>query len=414
MRKVLLTVLALTVLAGTVTASGRAASSTTAGGTTTVEFFNLKREVYDIMEKLIGDFQAQNPGVVIQQTITPDPWSVLTTRIMGGDMPEIFAAWSGPDFTNWVQEGYVADLTGQPAVANVSLDALNQVRINGRDYLIPISHNAMGLWINVNLFRQCNLNTPTTWAELVKACETFKAAGITPALIGGKEPETVRQDANGYLLSMPSWSALEGDRAKGNVDFTDRSKPYYQDIRDMAQRVLQWFSYSEPDALGAARDSLRNDFAIGRGAMYAEGSWAIPTLLAVNPNLNFTLIPFPAVNAGDTKVGMASDDFALTYSATAKHPDIAKKFLEFMTSKDAAQYYAENDGSPSCIKGVSYASPYLQYTADLINAGKGFRYPNDPLTQGQLDGEAVAFQGLYAKGDIEAFCRELQRVFNNP
>jgi raffinose/stachyose/melibiose transport system substrate-binding protein len=165
--------------------------------------------------------------------------------------------------------------------------------------------------------------------------------------------------------------------------------------------------------MGSGRDQLRNDFATGKAAMYIEGSWTIPTFLSANPNLKFSLMPWPAVNAKDTRVTAFAGDFGISYSATAKYPDIAKKFLTFMTSKAAAQYYAEKDGSISCVKGVEYVAPQLKAQMDFINAGGGIKTPDVIWTTRQQDAVGVAYQGLYVSKDVEKFCQDLQNVWNN-
>lgn len=414
MKKGLWITLTLVVLAGTMLCMGACSKNKSASDTITVEFFSLNSSYYDIMEKLIGDFEAQNPGVKIVQNAPPDSWGVLRTRLIGNDAPEIFTSWGGPDYRMWVESGYIADLTDLPAIKNVADDARELLRVNGRDYLIAIARNVLGLWVNVDMFKQLNLNYPTTWAEMIKVCDAFRAAGITPALLCGKDLWTLQEEIQVHLLTMPSWRELDKDVEKHTVDFSDRSKPYYQDVRDMAQRVIIWCSYGQEDVLGTGPDQLRNDFATGKAAMCVDGSWSIPEFLGSNPNLNFTMIPFPAVNARDTLITHAPDDFAVTYSATAKYPDIAKKFMEFMASKETALYFAEQSGSLSAIKGVNYSSPYLLDAYAFINSGNGIPYPNYEWSPEQMDNIGVAFQGLYASGNIEAFCRDLQTGFNTP
>jgi len=413
MRKSLSIVVALIIMTGIILCMGACSkSSKAAPDTVKLEFFSLKSEVTDIMNKLIGDFQAQNPGVIIDFTVTPDPWGVLTTRMMGGDTPEIFMSWGGPDFRMWVQNGYLADLSGMPAVSRIDQDGLDLLRVNGKDYLLPIARNVLGVFINVDIFNAHNLAVPTTFAEMMSVCATLKAAGITPALIQGKDLWSLQEEVQVHLLTMPNWPALDSDIQRKAVNFADRGKPYYQEIREMAQRVIQFFAYAQADVMGAGSDQITDDFAVGKGAMYVDGSWAIASILGANPNLNFKMIPFPAVTAQGTRVSYAPDDFAIAYSATAKYPDIAKKFIEFMTSTEAAQYYAEQSGCLSCIKGVNYTSPYLEEVYKTINAGQGIAYPNYEWSAEQMDGVAVAFQVLYSTKDIEAFCAALQEGLN--
>jgi raffinose/stachyose/melibiose transport system substrate-binding protein len=379
------------------------------GGKTVIEFVNLKREVVDIMNYLIGEFEKENPTIDIEQTIVPDPERVLVTRMASGDVPDLFMQWPTVNFQQRVDAGYIANLDGIAALNNVNPDSLKQTRYKGHDYIIPISYNTMGVWINKDIFAKYNVQYPKDWAGFVAACETFKKNGVTPALICGKELEPARQDACVYLTSVPSWPQVHADLLAKKIDL---SKPYGNELRDMAKRIVQYASFAQEDILGAGRDQLRADFASGKSAMYIEGSWCIPTFLAANPNFNFALMPFPAVKASDSKVCAFAGDFALCMSATAKYPEQSKKFLEFMTRTSSGQYYAEKDGSISTIKGVSYAAPQLADQMAFINGGGGMATPDVVWTTAQQDAVGAAIQTLYMNKDTEAFVQTFAKIFN--
>jgi raffinose/stachyose/melibiose transport system substrate-binding protein len=405
LKKILFLGLIVLMAAGTAFARGN-----TQEGKVKIEFFSLKREAFDIMEKLIADFEKENPNIDVEQTLVPDPERVLVTRMSGGDTPEVFSSWYNASFPQRVSAGYIADLSSLAALNQIKPNALRDVRINGKDYLLPISYNTMGIWYNKDIFAKYNLQVPTTWADFVRVCETLKAAGVTPALICGKELEPARQDMNVYLLSMPDYQTLHSDIIGRKVDL---SKPYGQSLRDMAGRILQYLSYAQADVLGSGRDQLRNDFAAGRSAMYIEGSWAIPTFLSANPNLNFSMMPWPAVNATDTRVTAFVGDFALCLSSTAKHPEESKKFLEFLTRPSSGNYYAEKDGSISCIKGIDYVAPQLKEQTEVIDSGRSVPPPDIFWTTKQQDDIGAALQQLYMNQNIDAFVRELQNIWNN-
>jgi raffinose/stachyose/melibiose transport system substrate-binding protein len=413
-KKTFFSLLVLVVLAaaGTLLVGCRKKSdgSQQSGGKVQIEFVSLKREAVEIMNKLIVDFEAANPGIDIEQTIVPDPERVLTTRMASNDVPDIFSQWPTVNFQQRVDAGYIADISDLPAIKNIKDDALKITRHNGKDWLVPISYNTMGVWYNKDIFAKYNLATPKTWAEFINVCKTLKSNGVTPALICGKELEPTRQDMCVYLLTVPDYDALYADYAAHKVDL---SKPYGNQLRDMARRIIEYQSYAQADIMGSGRDQLRSDFASGKAAMYIEGSWCIPTFVAANPSLNFALMPFPAVAASDTRVTAFPGDFAITMSASAKHPAEARKFLEFIASPVAATYYAEKDGSISCIKGVTYVAPQLADQMKVIDNGQS-KPPADVIwTTKQQDDIGAALQNLYMTGDVEKFVTTLRDIWNN-
>lgn len=50
----------------------------------------------------------------------------------------------------------------------------------GRTSALPYSVMASSVIYNKEIFAANNLAVPTTWSELIAACETLKAAGVTP------------------------------------------------------------------------------------------------------------------------------------------------------------------------------------------------------------------------------------------
>jgi raffinose/stachyose/melibiose transport system substrate-binding protein len=377
---------------------------------TKIEYFSMKREIYDILEKLIADFEKENPNIDVEQTLVPDADRILATRISGGDTPEIFSNWPTPTWKAQVDAGYIMELTGSSIFSRISDDARAAVQRNGKDYMVPIAWSTMGVFYNKDIFAKYNLVPPRTFEELLRICETLKSNGITPFLINGKEIERTRQAMDVYISSMADYKTLENDIIAGRVDM---NKPYGQQVRQLGARLVQLVSHAQSDVLGSGNDQLLNDFATGRGAMQIDGSWSIPMIQKANPNMNFSMFPFPGVNAADT-VATVGIDYALCLSSTAKHPEESKKFLEFMVRAASGQYYAEKDGSISCLRGISYVAPQQREQRDFMEGGTGrvLVYPENYWDIGQADAIGTANQQLYMDKNVETWVRTLQGIWN--
>jgi raffinose/stachyose/melibiose transport system substrate-binding protein len=387
-----------------------APKSDNSGGKIKLEYFSLKRETASIMDGIIADFEKEYPNIDIEQTNIPDPERILTTRMSSGDTPEVFSSWPNATWRTKVQEGYVMDLSGFSALNQIRDDAREYCKVDGKDYIIPISYNTMSVIYNKEIFARYGLTSPKTFAELVNACATLKSNGITPFLITGKDLEAPRQDFDVWLLTIRDWQIFRDDVTARKVDM---NKPYGAQIRELAGRILSVVNYAQSDILGSGRDQLLNDFAAGKGAMLINGSWSIPPILNASPNLDFSMFPLPAVNAADTMVNVYPGDFALCVSADAKHPNEAKAFMEYLTRASVAQIYAEKDGSISCIKGVNYVAPQLKEMSDFIATGKVTVYPSAYWTMGQLDGIGAAVQQLYMDKNVDNFLKNVTNNLNN-
>jgi raffinose/stachyose/melibiose transport system substrate-binding protein len=395
-------------IAGTLFAGG--GSQQNSGGKAKIEYFSLKRETSEIMDDLIANFEKEYPDIDIEQTNVPDPARILSTRMTSNDTPEVFSSWPNDSWRTQVKEGYVMDLSGLSALNRIRDDARDYCKVNGRDYIIPISYNTMSVIYNKDIFAKYGLSSPKNWAELMNICQTLKNNGVTPFLITGKDLEAPRQDFDVYVLTIRDWQELRDDVVARKADM---NKPYGTQLRELGGRILQLVNYAQPDILGSGRDQLLNDFAAGKGAMLINGSWSIPPILNANPNMNFSMFPFPAIEESQTMVNVYPGDFALCISSAAKYPNESKAFLEYLTRPAVAQIYAERDGSISCIKGVDYVAPQLKEMSDFIQTGKVTVYPSAYWTMAQLDGIGAAVQQLYLDKNVDNFLKNVQTNLNN-
>ncbi|MDR2476719.1 MAG: extracellular solute-binding protein [Treponema sp.] len=376
-----------------------------------IEYFSLKRETAAIMDGFIADFEKEFPNVRVEQTNVPDPARILSTRMSSNDTPEIFSSWPNESWRTQVREGYVMDLSDFSAISRIREDAREYCKVNGKDYIIPISYNTMSVIYNKDIFDRYGLSSPKNWAEMMTICATLKKNGITPFLITGKDLEAPRQDFDVYLLTIASWQAFRDDVVARKADMT---KPYGAQLRELAGRILQLVEYAQSDILGSGRDQLLNDFAAGKGAMLINGSWSIPPILNANSRMNFSMFPFPAVDGSKTMINVYPGDFALCVSAQAKHPNESRAFIEYLTRPNVARIYAEKDGSISCIKGVDYVAPQLKEMSDFIQTtGRVTVYPTAYWTMAQLDGIGAAVQQLYMDKNIDNFLRNVQTNLNS-
>ena len=82
---------------------------------THIEFFQMKKEAVDTVDYLIAEFEKQHPDIDVEQVTVPDGESVLMTRAAADDLPDVFTHYPiYADFTNFVKEGKVLDITGKP------------------------------------------------------------------------------------------------------------------------------------------------------------------------------------------------------------------------------------------------------------------------------------------------------------
>ncbi|MDI4649238.1 ABC transporter substrate-binding protein [Cohnella hashimotonis] len=135
-------------------------------------------------EKWKQAFEAANANIVMETEPYPYDASTFLPKAESGQLPNLF----GTFFTEpqkIINAGYAADLTesmkayGYDQSLNPSM--LDLVKKDGKIYGFPTSGYYMGLWLNVNLFKQAGLvddkgvpKYPQTYDELAQTAQVIK------------------------------------------------------------------------------------------------------------------------------------------------------------------------------------------------------------------------------------------------
>lgn len=385
------------------------ATKAAGAGEVKIEYFQMKPEAVDVVGGLIKKFEQSNPGIVVEQNNVPNPENVWTMRVSTNDAPAAFTHYPHNSvFQKMAKEGRVADLTNDPLMANVQPAIADLSKIDGKNYLVPVGLATLGMYYNIEIFEKHNLKPPTTYAELMETAEKLKAAGETPFLFHDKDWNGIRQEVVFKMgQQLPGIEKFLDDVMNGKAHITDNPK-----FKPFAESLLASRKYGQKDNLGTAYNDALREFANGKAAMWFTGIWAIKEVKESNPNLKFALFPLPTENPADLKT-QVSVDTAIGIPANGKNQAEAKKFIQFMTSKESVEAYLQTAGYPSGIKGVQTGRAEIASLTQLITDGKV--YPTierlwPPGTNGEV---GKATQEMFASGDADKYLKALDTIFYN-
>lgn len=375
-----------------------------------IEFYQQKTEVVGIIDKIIANFEAENPNIKVKQVNVPDDaGSVLHNRMNNNDEPDIFSDWFSEDFYVKIEAGHVKELSSTGLFDPVDGKYKNWVNYKGKYYMIPVSLNTMGVFYNVDIFKKYNLEIPTTLEEFWKVCEFLKANGVTPIAAGDKDSWTLTHWGLSLMgMYLPNYGEDFGKLYGGKLKGADIAG-----ISDLADIYIKRNSYVQKDAIGTPFDASLGLFANGEAAMMLQGTWEIPVLQGANPKLNYAIFPFPGKTTADTKV-MLGVDYGLSLAAHPKSPEkeaAAITFLKYFL-EHGGQLYANEDGSISCLKNVTMENSKYPLILKLIDEGKIFNWPDaDYWGTATYDEVAVSLQNLVISQDKNVFYEEFQKAF---
>lgn len=301
------------------------------------------------MEAFNKKFSEKYPNITVDMSVVNanDLSTVTQTRLTANDVDVVdmfgFANAAQPymknaDPPNWqtlIEAGYLLDITDQPFIKNYYEGAIeNGGSYKGKVYEVNLGGvSYSGIYYNKNLFEEYSLAVPTTWSELVAACETFAAADIPCMTAGGKDGWPIFVGAYGMIGALyPDQEALVEGLWTGSTKWNDtKSMVMWDRMKVYAQEMM------ESGASGIAGDAAPGRFASGAVAMFPGGTWYAAAIEEAQPDFEWGYIPFPASDdPEDNKYLFGKYDQGWVIAANSPNKDTALQYVaEF---SDPANY----------------------------------------------------------------------------
>jgi raffinose/stachyose/melibiose transport system substrate-binding protein len=294
----------------------------------------------DYMKAFNAKFEANHPGVKVEMSIVaPNDLATITqTRIAAKDVDvvDMFAFDTGvqsymkgvtpPIWQTLADAGSLMDLTGQPFVGLYDPAATRDAgTYKDKVYEINLGRVGFsGLYLNQKLFTANNVKVPTTWSELVAACQTFKTANVPCITAGGQDGWPVFVTGYGILGSAyPDQAALVEGLWTGTIKYNDAtSLAMWEKLRILAKDMI------EPGATGIAADGAPGRFASGEVAALSGFTWLAPAIESAKPDFDWTFIPFPGSDvAADNKYIFGKYDQGWTIASATTNKEASLAYL---------------------------------------------------------------------------------------
>jgi raffinose/stachyose/melibiose transport system substrate-binding protein len=305
----------------------------------------------EFMNAFNEKFQANNPNITVDMSVVNanDLSTVTQTRLTANDVDVVdmfgFANAAQPYMKNvtppnWqslIDAGLLMDISDQPFIKNYDEATIKDAgTYNGKVYGINLGRvSYSGIYYNKDLFTANNVKVPTTWDELVAACEAFKKANIPCMTAGGKDGWPIFVGAYGLIgAEYPDQAKLVQGLWDGSIKWNDaKALEMWNKMKVYAQDMM------EAGASGIAGDAAPGRFASGAVAMFPGGTWYGPAIEAAQPGFEWGYIPFPGSNnPDDNKHLFGKYDQGWAVADKTPNKDAAMKYLtEF---SDPANYQA--------------------------------------------------------------------------
>lgn len=325
------------------------------------------------IETFAQGWEAATGNKVDIQAIDDDQFdSLLQTKMSTNGMWDIFIGDTGTQAASYQHAKNLVDLSGEPWVSNLTDTGKSFVtHTDGKIYCFPNGGvNSYGIVYNREVFKNNGIEVPTTVDEFNKACETLKAAGITPIYVSMADSWTVNQIMNAEWPNILAANPDALDKLNKNEIRWD-SLPQFN---DMFVRLKDWVDkgYINSDMATATYEMGQKAIASGSAAMMYMGDWADPEYIKTEPSGKgkIGMMAAPA-ETGESRLAIAGPG-GYYISNQSKNIDAAKDFLNYMATDENLKLNMDKRACTSVWKSVEATnlSETLKDTQKYIDEGR--------------------------------------------
>ena len=269
-----------------------------ADGKTEIEVVSYKPEAVKAFEKIEKRFNETHDDIHLTISSPNEAMTILKTRFIREDYPDIIAIGGDINYSNF-------------------LDA--------------------------DLFEENGWKVPTTWQEFTTLCDEIKQSGTLPLYLGFKDTWTCLAPWNALAVGLTD-SDTCNQVNMGNTTFARTYEP-------VAEKMRALLDYAEKNPYAYGYNDACTAFARGQAAMYPIGSYAIPQIKSVNPDMNIGSFTFPANDNESDNVLNSGIDLQFSVMKACKNKEAAYEVLKYLYDDETIQIYLDDQGGIACKDG---------------------------------------------------------------
>ena len=333
-----------------------------------VEMVSYKPESVAAFEEIQNKFNESHDNIHLTINSPNEAMTILKTRFIKEDYPDIVAIGGDVNYSNFLDADLFMDVSDFEGVKNIKqsyLDMEKELEFTPHEgiYGLPYAANAAGILYNEDMFVEHGWEIPETWDEFIALCDTIEEEGIVPIYLGFKDTWTCLAPWNALAVGLTD-SDVYNQVNKGNTTFE-------KEYKEVAEKMKMLLNYAEPNPYAYSYNDACTAFARGEAAMYTIGSYAVPQIKSVNPDMNINSFTFPANESKEDNVLNSGIDlnFAVMKESSEKKEAIYE-VLSFLYEDETIQIYLDDQGGITCKEGNFKVPNEIGGMREYIEAGK--------------------------------------------
>ncbi|MFQ5856096.1 MAG: ABC transporter substrate-binding protein [Anaerolineae bacterium] len=362
-----------------------------------------------ILQGYVEEFQAANPGIVVEPVFSggyTDVKTTIQTTIEGGGQPPALAVMLATDLYDLINgdiiiplDDYINTMPDGGAYLNDVFPAfLANSRYDGKIWSIPFQRSVVVLYYNKDLFDEAGVQPPTSWSAWAEAAQKLTV----------REGDQVTRWGIEYPSGWPYWlfqplAIGSGQNIVGESDTT----VYFDDSR-VVEATQFYIDLSHeykamPEGVQSIWGQAPSDFASGQTAMIVHSSGSLAGILK-QAEFNVGVMPVPAKEEGTFATVPGGGNLYILKGAPKEQQDAAWKFVEFLTQPEKVADFSINTGYIAMRQSAYVTQAMEGYLAEAPQAA----VIRDAL---QYAGAELSIQNLGEVRNI--FHKYLQAAYND-
>lgn len=389
-------------------------TSSLAQADTTLELYTWR--IQD--QALFDHINEQNliPGVKINANVYPnaDEHETKLRIDFQTNRPDLYHAKAG---TAWIQPWIDAGVAAPVTNLGIDLSAFSDAALfgatgaDGEVYGVPFVMQMESILYNKAVVS----SEPKNLKELEALFASLKKQGITPLHVDGRDAWYLNQVLHETVLAGMTSDEWSQKVVVGEACFTD-------DVYVQAWETFKSWQdkgYLNPTPLADDYGAMRTEVALGTSAMMIDGIWsATPAspMFEIDPSLELGYMAIPGNNA---KVYGFMDGY-ITFNPKSEKQAAIKKVLEFYTTPEFAQLFAEKvEAIPASSHPISVDNDRVNTAAKLIGtrALPGLPFFTPALNSGEPTYQQLTAAGLQellgGKTTARKMAEKIQKTLNS-
>lgn len=373
-------------------------------GKTVIEVVHYKPEAVSYFEEVEKQFNESHDDIELKISSPNDAMTVLKTRFIREDNPDIIGIGGEFNYSNFVDADMLMDISdfdGLDSIKQKYLDIDENLKFVPKDgiYGVPYMANAAGILYNKDLFEEHGWQIPKTWDELIALCEDIQEAGILPFYMGYKDTWTCLSPWNSMASSLADATVCK-DVNKGKTTFE-------KEYRTVAEQMKTLLQYGPKDFVAYSYNDACTAFARGESAMFMIGSYAVPQIQSVNPDMNIDSFVYPASNRAEENILTSGVDLQFCVMNDCPNKDAAYEVLRFLLEDENVQAYIDNQNGIPCKEGTFKLASMLDGMKEYINEEKVTDF-QDHFYPSEMAVDAL-IQTYLLDGDTDKFLKKFDQ-----